>query len=72
MKITFEFDTCAENFDKHKLDLVQNADDYYLALTEIWQYIRDQYKFYSENPDNIETIHDNIVDILNDYGVKVP
>ena len=72
MKITFEFDTLAETFDKQELESVQKSNDYYLALYAVWEYIRTQWKYHSEDPDNIEKIYDNILTIFDDFGVKVP
>lgn len=44
-KITYEFDTCAENFNEHELWEIQNADKMWLALAKLREEFRSWYKY---------------------------
>ena len=70
MKITFEFDTNAEDFIQEELDLVYKARDYSCALWDIKQYLRSQWK-YTDKPDDIDTIYDKVNEILVDYKLDI-
>ena len=69
MKVKYEFDTLAEDFEPDELKNIQKADSMALALWDIKQYLRRQWK-YAEKPHEIDQIRENILDIMIEYGVN--
>ncbi len=70
MKITYEFDTQADNFDDDEFYDIQHATDAFCALLEIKDYLREQWK-YKEIPDDIDTIYDKFFEIINSNGIDI-
>ncbi len=75
MKVVFEFDTSAENFNRRELEEFQNAPKLVSALGEIRQAIRNMYKYYvgceDDNPTliNTEKVRMKFFEILKDNGI---
>jgi len=70
MKITYEFDTQADNFDEFELYNVQHATDTFCALEDIKNYLREQWK-YKEVPDDIDKIYERFFEIINENGLEL-
>lgn len=67
-KITYEFDTCAENFDNHELWVVQNANKMWLALCKMREQFREWNKYRSDPNISTEEVYDFFYDTINHYG----
>ena len=68
VKLTYEFDTQAEDFVEEEYYNVMHAQDTAYALWQIHKYLRTQLK-YTENPDNIEKIYEKVCEIMEKNGV---
>lgn len=68
MKITFEFDTCDENFEMEELTRFNKALDMAKALYEI----SNKVFYWWENGDKVSTevVKKEIYEILDDCGIK--
>lgn len=65
MKITYEFDTCAENFERDELLRVQKADNMASALWDLSNMVRGWYRYpESAGELNADTLNEKFCDIL--------
>ena len=69
-KATLEYQLPEE---QGEFDLANNADKYYLALWEVYVYLRNQSKYYDAGTaDNIGGIYRQFLTILEREGVELP
>lgn len=68
MKAKLEFDLPEEN---EEFKLATKAIDYYCALDDIRQYIRQLYKYDDVGEVSIDELHDKFWEILNDRGIDL-
>ena len=66
MQVVYKFNVPE---DSDYLEIYQKAENMHSALFDIVNYLRNQYKYYSENPPNIEEIYKSVIEILNDQDV---
>ena len=71
MKITYEFDTCSENYDHHELITYQNAQKMLSTLSDITNQLRQWYKYDERGSIPVDEIYDKIWDIINDNNVSL-
>lgn len=69
MKITFEFDTCDENFEPDELLRAQKASDMAGALWELSGKIKEWWE--NDNKVDPDEIHDAFCDILQEHGLDL-
>jgi len=69
MKVTLEFDT-EEEGQRAELEEVMQASRMGIALWDMQQYLRSQYK-YADEPDDIEKIYEMFFEILGDNNVNL-
>ena len=64
MKVTFEFDTCAENFNAHEFECVKVAETLAYCLSEINDPLIEWYKYDSRGEIPITEIKEVIDSII--------
>lgn len=71
MKIKYEFDTAAENFDRGELLRIQKANDMARALWDLSQAVRDWYRNKTDRPCNPDTLQDVFYTILGESNIDL-
>lgn len=71
MKITFEFDTAAENFMADELLRVQKANDMAGFIFELEQKVRDWYRNRADEPLNEDNLREFISMLYSKYGIEL-
>ena len=71
MKITFEFDTAAENFMADELLRVQKANDMAGFIFELEQKGRDWYRNRADEPLNEDNLREFISMLYGKYGIEL-
>lgn len=71
MKITFEFDTESEHFDRTELQRHYQADKLAYTLNDIINHIRNWYKYDSRGSIPADEIYDSIWDIIQDNNINM-
>lgn len=64
MKVTFEFDTCAENFNAHEFECIKVAETLAFCLCEINDQLIEWYKYDSRGEISITEIKEVIEAII--------
>ena len=67
MKVTFEFDTCSENFDIHELERHKQAENLATCLYEICNKVKGWYKYDNREAIPAEEIKEQIDEIITEY-----
>lgn len=65
MKITYEFDTASENFDRGELLRIQKAEDAIKSLWDLQEAVLEWYRGHTNracNPDELRTVFYSILD----------
>lgn len=71
MKITFEFDTNSEQFDRIELNRIQKAFDMALALYDIDNLCRKYRKYDERESIPVEEIDNEIGKIYSKYNINI-
>lgn len=71
MKVTFEFDTDSEIFDKYELEAHYRATDMAYILNEITEKIRSWVKWDEREAIPKDLIFETIWDIIQDNGISM-
>ena len=71
MKITYEFDTTSENYDKFEMLRIQKSLDMALALWDLDGKIRNWRKWDERDAIPVEEITDTFVEILEKHMINL-
>lgn len=67
MKVTFEFDTDSENFDRCQLECHYQSEDMARCISEITKKLRGWVKYDERNKLPKNEVFDDIWEIINEY-----
>lgn len=71
MKVTFEFDTDSEKFDRGELLRIQKADDAVKALWDLQEAVLEWYRGNTNRPCNPDELYTVFYAILNNSGINL-
>lgn len=71
MKIKYEFDTAAENFDRGELLRIQKADDAVKALWDLQEAVLEWYRGHTNRPCNPDELRTVFYQILDNAGINL-
>ena len=71
MKVTFEFNTDDENFDRYQLEAHHQAENLVFTLSKITDKLREWYKYDNRSSIPIEEVYDSIWDIIQDNNINM-
>lgn len=70
MKVKFEINTTAKNFDPHELWVLQNAGNMWMALSNMRAELREKWKYCEEQKLDKDELWERFHEILNRYNIN--